>query len=181
MIQSLLNLDGQALLWIQEYLRHSAITPVVVFITEIGNAGAVWIIISLVLLAMKRTRRIGLIALCSLLGAFIINNVILKNVVGRIRPYDAVNGLNLIIERQIDSSFPSGHTGSSFACAVVLFLELPKKYGVPALILAFLIGLSRLYVGVHYPTDVLAGAVFGTIIAILVRRFMRRNQLKVEI
>ncbi|MEQ8196949.1 MAG: phosphatase PAP2 family protein, partial [Clostridiaceae bacterium] len=69
-----------------------------------------------------------------------------------------------------DYSFPSGHTGSSFAAAVIFFLTLPKKYGIPAMVLAFLIGLSRLYLGVHYPSDVISGAIIGTIIALTVHK-----------
>ena len=68
-----------------------------------------------------------------------------------------IDGLKLLIEKQSDYSFPSGHTGSSFASAIVLWKELPRKYGVMALIVAVLIAYSRLYVGVHYPSDVLAG------------------------
>lgn len=74
--------------------------------------------------------------------------------------------LTILISEPGEFSFPSGHTSSSFAAAVVLFMLLPKKEGVPAMILAFLIGISRLYVGVHYPTDVLGGMVMGTLLAI---------------
>lgn len=74
---------------------------------------------------------------CSLLGSLIVNNLILKNLVARTRPYEAVDGLQRIIEAQRDLSFPSGHTGSSFAAAVVIFPTCPGKIGVPALILAF--------------------------------------------
>ena len=97
------------------------------------------------------------------------NNLILKNIVARIRPYEVVNGLNLLIQKQVDLSFPSGPTGASFAAAVTIYKCLNKKrYGIIALILAFLIGFSRLYVGVHYPTDVLTGLFTGTLISILV-------------
>ena len=84
-------------------------------------------------------RRTGVLMTCSLLGSLIVNNLILKNLVARTRPYEAVDGLQRIIEAQRDLSFPSGHTGSSFAAAVVIFLTCPGKIGVPALILAFLI------------------------------------------
>ena len=90
-----------------------------------------------------------------LILTFIIDNIILKNLVGRIRPYEVVRGVHYLIERQNDFSFPSGHTGSSFAVAVIYFLKLPRKYGILALMLAVHIGFSRLYLGVHYPTDVL--------------------------
>lgn len=100
-------------------------------------------------------------SLMALVVSLLINNVLLKNLVGRVRPYDLLEGLTPLIGRQWDPSFPSGHTGSSFAAAWVLYRELPKRFGVPALILAGLIGLSRLYVGVHYPTDVLFGVISG--------------------
>ncbi len=81
--------------------------------------------------------------------------------VGRIRPYDTIEGLVPLIGKPRDYSFPSGHTGSSFAAAWVLYRRLPKRLGIPALALAGLIGISRLYLGVHYPTDVLFGVLSG--------------------
>lgn len=113
----------------------------------------------------------------ALLGSLIINNMILKHLFNRTRPYEVVDGLMRIIEKQSDYSFPSGHTGSSFAAGVVMFRELPKKYGIIALVLACLVSFSRLYVGVHYPTDVLAGAVTGTISALIaVKLYYRLEQ-----
>lgn len=102
------------------------------------------------------------------------DNVILKNIVARTRPYDVIPGLVSLVGAQKDYTFPSGHTGSSFASAVVLCRMLPKRYGIPAVVLACLIGLSRLYVGVHYPTDVIAGAMIGTGIAFVVCACMKR-------
>ena len=89
-----------------------------------------------------------------------------------------MEGLTRLIEKQSDYSFPSGHTAASFAAAVILFLQLPKKYGIPALILAVLISFSRLYLGVHYPTDVLAGAVSGTLIALAVHWIFEKKKEK---
>lgn len=163
-----MQLDGNILLWIQEHVRNDALTPVVKFITHLGDAGWIWIALTIVFLLVKKMRRTGVLMTCSLIGSLIVNNLILKNLVARIRPYEAVDGLQRIIEAQRDLSFPSGHTGSSFAAAVVIFLTCPRKIGVPAMILAFLIMLSRLYVGVHYPTDVLAGMITGTGIAVLI-------------
>ena len=77
------------------------------------------------------------------------------------RPYNAMATLIPIIRKPSEFSFPSGHAGSSFASAFVLYRKLPKKYGIWAIILAALISFSRLYVGVHYPTDVLAGILVG--------------------
>ena len=175
----LLQLDGNILLWIQEHVRNAVLTPVMTFITHLGDAGWIWIALAIVFLLVKKMRRTGVLMTCSLLGSLIVNNLILKNLVARTRPYEAVDGLQRIIEAQRDLSFPSGHTGSSFAAAVVIFLTCPRKIGVPTLILAFLIMFSRLYVGVHYPTDVLAGMITWTLIAVLVSRVYQKKHRKV--
>ena len=168
MLESLLQLDGAILLWIQEHVRQDFLSPVVKFITHLGDPGWSWILLAVILLIVKKTRKIGLVTAVSLLSSYVVNNLILKNLVARVRPYEAVDGLQRIIEAQSDFSFPSGHSASSFAAAVVIFMLCPRKYGVPALVLAFLIALSRLYVGVHYPTDVLTGVISGTVIAVIV-------------
>ena len=98
----------------------------------------------------------------------LITNVCLKNLVARTRPYEVVEGLVPLIRKPTDYSFPSGHTCASFACTLVLYRILPKKYGVPAVLLAALIAFSRLYVGVHYPTDVLGGLAVGIFSSCLV-------------
>lgn len=167
MWDKMIEIDGQSLIWIQENLRFAFLTPIMKFITHLGDAGIFWILLTLGLLIFKKTRRVGIMSAVALLGALIIDNIILKNLVGRIRPYEVVDGLQCLIGAQKDFSFPSGHTGSAFASAVVCFKELPKRYGIPFLVLAFLIAFSRLYVGVHYPTDVLAGMVIGTMLALL--------------
>lgn len=161
------NLDGTILLWIQEFIRSPLLTPAAVAVTTLGNAGVIWILISCGLLIPKKTRMTGVICIVSLLGSLIINNGILKNLVARARPYESLEALVPLIAAPWDYSFPSGHAGSSFACAWVLFRRLPRTYGVPAVILASLIALSRLYVGVHYPSDVIAGAVSGILISYL--------------
>ncbi len=164
-MNALLTLDGNLLLWIQEYLRNDFLTPIMTFITRLGDAGIIWIAISVLLLFFKKTRPIGLMAFLALMGSVVINNLILKHLVARIRPYEVVDGLTLLIEKQNDFSFPSGHSGASLAASVVFLKKAPKKFGIPALILALLICFSRLYVGVHYPTDVLAGICTGTLSA----------------
>ena len=181
MIDFLSNLDGDILLWIQEIIRNPILTPFFKFITHLGDSGAIWIVISIALLIPKKTRKVGILCITALLGSAIVNNLILKNLVARVRPYEVVNGLNLLIEKQKDLSFPSGHTGASFAVAVIIFqctkCTGKKKYGVLALVLAFLIAFSRLYVGVHYPTDVLAGLLTGTLISILVVKINNRYKV----
>ena len=140
---------------------------VVPLITRLGDAGIIWIILTVLLLIIPKTRKTGVIMMAALLVDVLLCNVFIKNLVARTRPYEVVDGLKLLIEKQSDYSFPSGHTGSSFASAIVLWKELPKKYGVMALIVAVLIAYSRLYVGVHYPSDVLAGVVIGTVLALV--------------
>lgn len=167
-MEAFFQLDGNILLWIQEYIRNDFLTPIFKFITHLGDEGYVWIAIAVILLFVKKYRKVGLMVGASLLGSLVFNNMIIKNIVARPRPYRMIEMLSILIPEPGEYSFPSGHTSSSFAAGVVLYLMLPKKYGVPAMILAFLLGISRLYVGVHYPTDVLGGMVMGTLIAFAV-------------
>lgn len=167
MLQYLMLLEENMLLWIQNNIRNEWLTPFFTFVTTLGNGGFIWIISSLILLISNKTRKVGAMSFIALVISVLIDNVLLKNVIARTRPYEVVPGLTSLIGIQSDFSFPSGHTGTSFATAVVMFRGLPKKLGIPILIFAFLMGLSRLYVGVHYPSDVICGALIGTGIALL--------------
>jgi len=167
MLQYLISVEESVLLWIQNSMRNDIFTPIFKTITTLGNAGFIWVAGSVMLLIPKKTRKIGVMSLAALALSVLIDNIILKNLIARTRPYEVILGLTSLVGAQKDFSFPSGHTGSSFAAAVVMFRGLPRKFGVPALILAFLMGFSRLYVGVHYPSDVLCGALIGTGIALL--------------
>ena len=159
----LASLDAGILLFIQEYIRIDFMNGFWRFITSLGNQGWFWIAVSVILLIPKRTRYIGLAALLSLAVNFLIANLILKPLVARIRPYEAIEGLKILIAAPHDYSFPSGHTSASFAAALVYLRKMPKPYGVCFVVLAALIAISRLYVGVHYPTDVLGGFLIGMI------------------
>lgn len=167
MLESLLTLDGNILLFIQNFIRNPILNPIVIFITSLGNGGLIWIFATIVLLIPKKTRKIGCISALALLGSLIINNNLIKNLVARPRPFTALSDLRILIPEPGEFSFPSGHTSSSFAAAAVFYRHLPKKLGVPSIVLAGLIGLSRLYVGVHYPSDVLMGAVMGILLSYL--------------
>jgi undecaprenyl-diphosphatase len=166
-MEALLELDGQILLWIQEHIRNGILDPIMKGITHLGDGGIVCIIACIILMIIPKTRRLGVVCSCSLAATFILDNLLLKNLVARTRPYEAVDGLTRIVGAQSDYSFPSGHSGSVFAVAVVIFKETRKKIGVPTLLLALLVALSRLYVGVHYPTDVIVGILVGTVFAVL--------------
>jgi len=163
--------DDQFLLFLQENVRSDVLTPIMTFITRLGDKGLFWIATAILLCCFKKTRPLGIMAGISLVFSVLINNAILKNLVARPRPYlpETVGGkgLILLIEEQHDWSFPSGHSGASFAAAVVYLAKGPKKLGIPSIILAALIAFSRLYVGVHYPTDVIAGIITGTFCAII--------------
>lgn len=167
MLDWLLNLDASILLYIQESVRNPVLTSYVKVITTLGNGGAIWILLTLIMLIIPKTRRIGCMMVLSLIGTLLINNMLIKNLVARTRPYEVVGGLTYLISKPREYSFPSGHAASSFAAAWVMFRQLPKRYGVPALLLAILIALSRLYVGVHYPSDVLFGMISGTLISLV--------------
>ena len=180
-MEYLQHIDGQILLWIQDNVRNDFLTPIFKFITHLGDTGWWWIAVTILCLFFAKTRKAGFLSAIALIGSLVINNLILKNLIARIRPYEVVDGLTRLIEAQYDYSFPSGHAGASFAAAVIFFIYLPKKFGVPALILAFLISLSRLYVGVHYPSDVLAGGLISTAIAICIWRVDEHIQKKPHI
>ena len=169
------NLDANILLFLQEHARMPVLNEILQFYTNLGNGGLIAILACVVLLILPKTRKVGLAAGLSLLAEFVIVNLILKNAAARIRPYEVIEGLTCITKLATDFSFPSGHTGSCFAVATVMYLKLPKKWGVTALFLAALMGYSRLYVGVHYPTDVLAAMLIAVIAAVVVCRLMFRE------
>ena len=140
-------------------------------ITVLGDAGIFWIACSVVLLLLPKYRKAGLSMGLALLFGVVVCNMILKPLVGRIRPYDYQlihfgKTIELLVATPHDFSFPSGHTIASFEAAVAMTVH-NKKLGIPALVLAVLIAFSRMYLYVHYPTDVLASVVLGTAFAFL--------------
>lgn len=141
-------------------------------ITALGNTGVFWILLGILLAVIARTRKIGVCMLVSIAIGALIGNVILKNLIARERPCWIDRQILLLIENPKDYSFPSGHTLVSFEGAVSIFMK-NRSWGVAALFLAVLIACSRLYLFVHFPTDVLCGAVLGTVIAVLVGLGMR--------
>ena len=160
-------MEANILLWIQENLRADWLDPIMIGITYLGNAGIFWIALSILLLCLPRRRKLGLTCGASLIFDLLAVNLFIKKVVARVRPYEVIEGLTKIIGEQSDYSFPSGHTAASFAVATVLLMRAPKKLSVPMFVLACLISLSRLYVGVHHPTDILGGALIGALCGIL--------------
>ncbi len=155
--------------FIAENLRCGFLDFVMPKITLLGNAGIFWIILAVLLLIPKKTRRAGLAMGIALILGLIVCNITLKPLVARIRPYDVKGILPYLIEVQHDFSFPSGHTTASFEGATAIFLY-NKKWGIAALVLAALIAFSRMYLYVHYPTDILVGVILGVLFAYIGKR-----------
>ncbi len=160
-LQTITNLDYQILIWIQQNLRSDMATDFWESMTDMGTAGIFWLAIAAVLLMRKKTRLVGAAASLALFLDVVLTNGILKLLVGRPRPFLTDTDIIPLIPPPAGFSFPSGHSVSSFAVAFVLYQMLPKRFGIPAVVIAVLIALSRLYLGVHYPSDVLAGLFIG--------------------
>ena len=160
-------------------IMNPVLDVIMTFITHLGDTpGIIWWVIGVILLIPRKTRKLGVLLIGGLAVASLINNVALKNVIERPRPYNIDPsvwqnaGYEYIwpdlIKKSSSWSFPSGHTSTSIGAAFAMFLGCfkNKKYlaiGIPTLILSFLIGFSRIYVHVHYPTDVIAGAIIGLV------------------
>lgn len=134
-------------------------------VTHLGDAGMVWIVLALGLLCFRKTRPLGVCMALALIFDLLLCNLCLKPLIDRPRPF-ALREIALLIDAPHDASFPSGHTAVSFAAAGVLALR-KSKLAIPALVLAAIIAFSRLYLYVHFPTDVLGGMLVGIICALL--------------
>ena len=157
-----MNIELSILDWFQT-LHTPFLDKIMVFITRLGDAGIIWIVLSIVLLLIPKTRKSGAVMVVALVVDVLLCNIVLKNLVARTRPYDVNTGVHLLVAKLHDYSFPSGHTAASFASVTALYLAGEKKLWKFALVLACLIAISRLYLYVHYPTDVLGGILFGVI------------------
>lgn len=155
------------LLHVIQNLHTPFLDSVMVFLSKLGDHGMVWVAIAVLLLAGRKTRSCGIRMLVSMLVCLLVGNVFLKNWICRARPCWVDQSVKMLVDIPRDYSFPSGHTMHGFAAAVVLWFY-DRKMGWIALALAAAIAFSRLYLFVHYPTDVLAGFCIGTITAMLV-------------
>ncbi|MDE6024806.1 MAG: phosphatase PAP2 family protein [Lachnospiraceae bacterium] len=181
-MQQLIELDGSILLWIQQHLRTDIMTAIMKAVTMLADRGIFLIAVAVLLMAFKPTRKTGIAAMLGLIINLLIVNVWLKNMIDRTRPYYMVEGLNSLLPPQLDSSFPSGHTSHAFAMAAVIWSTAEKKYGIAAIVLATMIAFSRLYLGVHYPSDVFAGVLIGIlsgfISVVIVKRWKMSNTIE---
>ena len=167
MMSLLQRFDDSILLFVKYNMHGLIMDKVMILATYLGNGGIVWIIIAAILICNPKYRKVGFMALAALILSGILGDEILKNVVRRARPLDTISTMNILIPRPLSYSFPSGHTMSSFAVAGVLAKHF-KKYAIEFISLASLIAFSRVYLYVHYPTDVLAGAILGLMCSAIV-------------
>lgn len=170
-------MELQILHWIQS-VHQDWLTPVMIFLSRIGEAGIIWILISICLSFMPKTRRCGLTMMAAMAFSFLLGNIILKNVIARPRPFIADTTVTLLVPPPGEYSFPSGHTLNGFTAAVTVFCYY-KRAGIAALALAAAIAFSRMYLFVHYPTDILGGLALGIadacLVVFLVKKFTDRR------
>ena len=170
------------ILYMINNLHNPILDNIMIGLTYLGDAGLFWIILAIILLFVKKTRKCGILMLISMVLGLIIGNGILKNLIARSRPCWIDTGIQLLINNPTDYSFPSGHTLASFEAATMIFLH-NKKLGIISLILAVLIAFSRMYLFVHFPTDILGGAILGIIISVIVYKIAQKvvkNREKIE-
>lgn len=169
-----------AILYFLQSLHTPWLDAVMTGITSLGDHGRFFLLLAVILLFFKKTRKMGLAMLLSMLLGFLIGNVWLKNMFMRQRPCWIDTTVDLLVRVPRDYSFPSGHTLIGFECGVSIWLQ-NRRAGVAALILAFLLAFSRMYLFVHFPTDVLAGAVLGSVIAWLVYQLIRKTEKRKQL
>ena len=176
------QLDFAILNWIQEHLRCVFLDVLMPKVTLLAEYGIVLILLGLILLCTKRYRICGAAVLGGLASGLVIGNGILKNLIARARPCWINTQVSLLVAMPADYSFPSGHTLHCFIAATVL-LHYDKRLGIPALGAALLVAFSRLYLYVHFPSDVLAGAILGIgigLLAVFSTEKIRRHRAPVK-
>lgn len=164
------SFDHDVLKAVNSTMRSGILDSIMPYITKLGDGGVFWIALAVILLIPKKTRRTGAAMGVAMLLGLIIGNGILKNVIARPRPFDISNTVlprnSLLVDPPTDYSFPSGHTLASFEAATALYKD-HTLYGFAAFVLAILIAFSRIYLQVHYPSDVLGGAILGFLFGLL--------------
>lgn len=173
MIDLIHKIDWCILIFIKNNLHNYILDIIMPFVTSLGNCGAVWLIITAFLIIRKDTRNFGIKMLVVLILCGIIGNIILKPLFARTRPFSFID-FDTLIKEPLDFSFPSGHTMASFACAYVIY-AMNRKAGYFFFALASIIAFSRLYLFVHFPSDVFAGMVIGILISKVAIKLMTHN------
>lgn len=168
MLAALSLWESEILLWIQTFLRNPVTDPIVAAFTHLGDKGLLFIVLTVLLLLHPKTRRMGLAAALGLIFSLLFTNLMLKPLFQRTRPWVDFPALIPLVAEHDPNSFPSGHTSAAFAFALAVARTEGKRWlKIAAVVLAVLMGLSRLYVGVHYPTDVFIGFLVGDLAGLL--------------
>jgi len=171
------SFDVGILEFLQANFNNSVLDNIFFFITKLGDVGAIWLAISIILIFTKKYRRTGFLTVFALLLATLLGEGMLKHIFQRIRPFLEYDNLKTILSHQSGYSFPSGHTASAFACTGVLMSRI-KNLKYVFLTLAILIAFSRLYFFVHYPTDVIVGVILGLFCAWVVLKVNKKYEIK---
>lgn len=175
MFEILQPIDSNILLWIQNSLRSDILNKIMIPFTSLGNHGILFIALTLAALLFARTRKAGAASAIALLIGYILTSILIKPLAARPRPYVITEGLNALVDMSRDPySFPSGHTCAAFGLACAWLRTMPnRKVRVSVFILAILMGFSRLYVAVHNPSDVIAGALFGALSGLIATKLVK--------
>lgn len=168
-----MGIDLRVLQFINEHIQNPVFDAAMPWITRLGNLGLLWIAVTVVLLCIKKYRRTGVVLAAALVFVTVLGELVLKPIVGRSRPFEGFLTIELLIQAPMGYSFPSGHALLGFTAATVLFLR-DKRLGVAAGLVALLIAFSRLYLNVHYATDVAAGILLGILCGWLVTFVFQR-------
>lgn len=166
MMSTITDIDFKILDFIQKHFSCRFLDFLMPKITFLGNEGLIWILTAVVMLFLAKYRKTGIMVGLGLLEGVIIGNVLLKNLIARERPCWINDTVTMLISIPRDYSFPSGHTLSSFIAATII-MHHDKRMGIAAYVLASMIAFSRLYLYVHFPSDVFAGVLIGIIIGIV--------------
>lgn len=164
MLETITNFDFSILYWIQENMRTEWLDSFCAFLSRAFQLGVPWFLLGGIMFCFKKTRAAGVMLAAAVVLTFFFNEVAIKNLADRVRPCNIDLSIPLAVKRPESYSFPSGHTATAFAAVGVLVFK-HKKAGIPLVLFAVLMGFSRLYLFVHFPTDVLAGAEFGFLMA----------------
>lgn len=158
--------------WIQAHCRAELLDWLMPVFSVICDHGEVWIVLALALLLVKRHRRTGAVLALALIFDVLVCNALIKPLAARPRPCDVDPSVVLLAPRPGDWSFPSGHTAASMASCAALLAEKSRLFA-PALALTVMIAFSRLYLYLHWPSDVLAGAALGAALGFAASRVVR--------
>ena len=161
MLQKIIAWDNRTLRKISK-LHTPKLNTIMIMVSTSGNNGYIWFAISVPLILINRFRLVGLTMILAMLISGLMGEITIKHIVGRIRPCSKDFGKELLIKHPAHYSFPSGHTSASFAVTAVILHMLPILF-IPILFYAILMGFSRMYLLVHYPTDVIAGVFLGSV------------------